>query len=125
MLNLVPWPVPWPALLVPVVALGLGAWLRHWPGEWAQAALLGWAALLLAYGSALAWPASLAPWLPALGLLLAFLAVATGGWVGLALLATAHLLVAVAAVAGIAHLPWWAGALTALATAAAALRAAL
>ena len=123
MLNLVPWPVPWPALIVPVVVLGIGAWLRHLPGEWAQAALLAWAALLLAHASALAWPQDFAPWLPALGLAVAFLAVASAGWIGLALLAVAHLLIAAAALAGIAQLPWWAVGLTAVATGAAALRA--
>lgn len=122
MLNLAPWPVPWAVLVVPAVALGAAAWLRHLPGEWSQAALLGWTALLLAHASSLAWPPDLGPWLPALGLVLAFLAVATGGWVGLALLAVAFLLLAVAALAGVAQLPWWAAGLIALASGAAAIR---
>lgn len=123
MLNPVGWPIPWPVLLVPVLVLGLGAWLRHLPGEWSQAALLAWAALLLAHVSALAWPSGMGPWLPALGLVTAFLAMVAGGWVGLGLLAAAHLAIAVAAMASLAGVPWWAVGVVGVATAAAALRA--
>jgi hypothetical protein len=129
MLNQITWqfpgPIPWPALLVPVLVLGLGAWLRHLPGEWSQAALLAWTGLLLAFVSALAWPPGLGPWLPALGLVAAMLALVMGGWVGLALLATAHLSIAAAALAGLAGVPWWAVGLTGMIAAAAAFRAAL
>jgi hypothetical protein len=112
------------ALAAPSLLLGVGAFLRHVPGEWSRAALLAWAAVLLArlMGSA---PPAAASWSGVLGLAIAFAALVLGGAAGLGLLALAFALLAAAGLAGIPAPPWGLCLATAVATAAATWREAV
>lgn len=114
--------LPWIALVLPSVILGAGSLARSVPGEWSQAALLSWAALLLTYLGVAAGPGPPGAWPSILCLAGAFLALSLGGWAGLGLIAVAHLLLALTTHTGATATPWWPAALTGTAAAVAAIR---
>lgn len=112
------------ALAAPTLLLAAGVFLRHVPGEWSRAALLAWAAVLLAYLAG-QMPPGAASWSGVVGLAIAFAALAVGGSAGLGLLALAFALLAAAGLAGIVAAPLGLCLVTAAATAAAAWREAI
>jgi hypothetical protein len=109
-------------VVAPALLLALASLLRSVPGEWSQSALLAWAAVAAAYlaGGAGGAGAPLAQ--TAVGLGLAFAALATGGAWGLLLLTAMSLAATAAALAGGLAVAWPATALLAAACALGAAR---
>jgi hypothetical protein len=106
-------------VVAPALLLALASLLRSVPGEWSQSALLAWAAVAAAY---LAGGAGAPLAQTAVGLGLAFAALATGGAWGLLLLTAMSLAATAAALAGGLAVAWPATALLAAACALGAAR---